>query len=38
GKVVKVIVVVDRHEGGSDKLKQQGYDFTGIINLRPAAG
>ncbi|MBA7637957.1 Orotate phosphoribosyltransferase [subsurface metagenome] len=37
-KVVKVIVVVDRHEGGSDKLKQQGYDFTGIINLRPAAG
>jgi len=38
GKVVKIIVVVDRHEGGSDKLKQQGYDFTGIINLRPAAG
>ena len=38
GKVVKVIVVVDRHEGGSDKLKQQGYDFTGIINLRPASG
>jgi len=37
-KVVKVIVVVDRHEGGSDKLKQQGYDFTGIIDLWPAAG
>ncbi|GAI83036.1 unnamed protein product, partial [marine sediment metagenome] len=37
-KVVKVIVLVDRHQGGSDKLKQQGYDFTAIIDLRPAAG
>jgi len=36
GKVVKVIVLVDRHEGGSDKLKQQGYDFTGIIDLWPS--
>jgi len=37
-KVVKVIVLVDRHEGGSDKLKQKGYDFTAIIDLWPAAG
>ena len=36
-KVVKVIVLVDRHEGGSDKLKKQGYDFTAIIDLWPAA-
>ena len=35
-KVVKVIVIVDRHEGGSDKLKDEGYDFTGIINLWPS--
>ncbi len=32
-KVVKVIVLVDRHEGGSDKLKKQGYDFTAILNI-----
>ncbi len=36
GKVVKVIVLVDRHEGGSDKLKKQGYDFTAIIDLWPS--
>ncbi len=36
GKVVKVIVLVDRHEGGSDKLKQKGYDFTAIIDLWPS--
>ncbi|TET16956.1 MAG: orotate phosphoribosyltransferase [Dehalococcoidia bacterium] len=32
-KVVKVIVVVDRHEGGSDKLKKEGYDFTAILSI-----
>ena len=32
-KVVKVIVIVDRHEGGSDKLKKEGYDFTAIFDL-----
>ena len=36
GKVVKVIVLVDRHEGGSDKLKKQGYDFIAIIDLWPS--
>jgi len=35
GKVVKVIVLVDRHEGGSEQLKKQGYDFTAIIDLWP---
>lgn len=30
-KVVKVIVLVDRHEGGSDELKRRGYDFTAIL-------
>jgi orotate phosphoribosyltransferase len=34
-KVVKVIVLVDRHEGGSDKLKEAGYDFSSIIDLWP---
>ena len=35
-RVAKVIVLVDRHEGGSDKLKKKGYDFTAIIDLWPA--
>jgi len=35
-KVVKVIAVVDRHEGGSDKLKEAGYDFTSILHIRPS--
>lgn len=35
-KVVKVIVLVDRHEGGSEKLKKLGYDFTSIIDLLPS--
>lgn len=35
-KVVKVITLVDRHEGGSEKLKKAGYDFTSIIDLLPS--
>jgi orotate phosphoribosyltransferase len=35
-EVAKVIVIVDRHEGGSDKLKEQGYDFTSILHLWPS--
>ncbi len=34
-KVAKVIVITDRHEGGSDLLKSRGYDFGAIIHLRP---
>jgi orotate phosphoribosyltransferase len=36
GKVEKVIVIVDRHEGGSDQLKKDGYDFTALIDLWPS--
>ncbi len=35
-KVVKIIVIVDRHEGGSDKLKEKGYNFMSIIDLWPS--
>lgn len=35
-KVVKVIVIVDRNEGGSEKLKRAGYDFKAIIDLPPS--
>ena len=35
-EVAKVIAIVDRHEGGSDKLKEQGYDFAAILHLRPS--
>jgi hypothetical protein len=30
-----VITIVDRHEGGSDKLKADGYDFTPLIDFLP---
>jgi len=33
GRVVKVMAIVDRHEGGSDKLREEGYDFTSILHL-----
>jgi len=36
GKVVKIITIVDRHEGGSDQLKKDGYDFTALIDLWPS--
>ena len=32
-QVVKVVVLVDRSEGGSDKLKQEGYDFTALLSV-----
>ena len=35
-KVVAVIVIVDRHEGGSDSLKERGYNLTSIIDLKPS--
>lgn len=31
-KVGKVIVLVDRHQGGSDELKRRGYDFTALLS------
>ena len=35
-EVVKVIVIVDRNEGGSEWLRKEGYDFEAIINLPPS--
>ena len=35
-EVVKVIVIVDRNEGGSEWLKKEGYDFRAIIDLPPS--
>ena len=32
-KVVKVIVLVDRNEGGGDRLRQEGYDFTALLSI-----
>ena len=31
--VVKVVAIVDRHEGGSDKLVADGYDFVPLIHF-----
>lgn len=31
-KIVKVVVLLDRHQGGSDKLKIEGYDFAAILH------
>ena len=35
-QVVKVIVLVDRHEGGSDRLKEEGYDFSALLEISPS--
>ena len=35
GKVARVVTVVDRHEGGSDKLRAGGYDYTPLIDFLP---
>jgi orotate phosphoribosyltransferase len=34
-KVVKVIVIVDRKEGGSERLRKEGYNFEALIDLPP---
>lgn len=34
-KVVRVMAIVDRHEGGSDILRNKGYDFTAVLNIWP---
>lgn len=31
-KVVKVIVLLDRHQGGSDEIRRRGYDFVAILS------
>jgi len=35
-EVVKVIVIVDRKEGGSELLRKEGYNFEAIIELTPS--
>ena len=35
-EVVKVIVIVDRHEGGSERLRKEGYNLEAIIDLPPS--
>jgi len=35
-EVVKVIVIVDRNEGGSERLRKEGYNFEAIIDLKPS--
>ena len=31
GKVVKVLCILDRNEGGSDELRRRGYDFAALL-------
>ena len=38
GKVVRVITLVDRHEGGSDKLRSQGYSFESLLDFQQVKG
>ena len=35
GSVVKVIIIVDRHDGGADRLREEGYDVTSLIDFLP---
>ncbi len=32
-QVARVIVLVDRHEGGGDELRKRGYDCAALLNL-----
>ena len=31
-RVARVVALLDRHQGGSDQLRKQGYDFTAILH------
>lgn len=35
-KVMKVIVLVDRHEGGGNELRRRGYNFQAFLGLKPS--
>ena len=35
-EVAKIITLVDRHEGGSDKFRAAGYNFSTILGFTPA--
>ena len=34
-QVVKVMAVLDRHQGGSDELKRRGYEFQALLEPAP---
>ncbi|MDA0988116.1 MAG: orotate phosphoribosyltransferase [Chloroflexi bacterium] len=34
-KVVKVMAVLDRHQGGSDELRRRGYEFSALLEPAP---
>ena len=34
-QVVKVLAVLDRHQGGSEELKRRGYDFLALLEATP---
>jgi orotate phosphoribosyltransferase len=34
-RVVKVLVVLDRHQGGSDELRRRSYDFEALLEATP---
>jgi len=36
--IVKVIALVDRHEGGGDSLRRAGYDFESILDFQKKDG
>ncbi|MCE2462497.1 MAG: orotate phosphoribosyltransferase [Dehalococcoidia bacterium] len=33
--VVKVVAILDRHQGGSEELKRRGFDFTSLLASTP---
>ncbi len=35
-QVVKVVVLLDRHQGGSDEIRRRGYDFQAILSADAA--
>jgi orotate phosphoribosyltransferase len=34
-EVVKVVALLDRHQGGSDELRRRGYDFAAVLEATP---
>jgi orotate phosphoribosyltransferase len=36
GQVVKIISIVDRHEGGSDRIRAEGLDFDCLLDFWPS--
>ena len=34
-KVVKVVSILDRNEGGSEEMRKRGYDFSALLAATP---